>query len=166
MPWLCKRFYPGYYCHLQREVSYFSIAKLLADHGADKAKAKEGFFNYLAMYPTGNFVGESWLRLAELEFEHDQDKAIEYYLKYFDKYPRHYRIAELQQRVGLIYLQEKKYDNALNMFKLALSNIQGEDQNDKSKILSNIYKTLKEKESAQQARANRSDNITNSGHKP
>jgi len=152
--------------HLQREVSYFSIAKLLADHGADKAKAKEGFFNYLAMYPTGNFVGESWLRLAELEFEHDQDKAIEYYLKYFDKYPRHYRIAELQQRVGLIYLQEKKYDNALNMFKLALSNIQGEDQNDKSKILSNIYKTLKEKESAQQARANRSDNITNSGHKP
>jgi len=47
--------------------------------------------------------------------------------------------------VGLIYLQEKKYDNALNMFKLALSNIQGEDQNDKSKILANIYKTLRKK---------------------
>ena len=152
--------------HLQREVSYFSIAKLLADHGADKAKAKEGFFNYLAMYPTGNFVGESWLRLAELEFEHDQDKAVEYYLKYFDKYPRHYRIAELQERVGLIYLQKKKYEDALGMFKLALSNIQGDDQGAKSKILANIYKTLKEKESAQQTRANGSNNITNSGHKP
>jgi hypothetical protein len=152
--------------HLRREVAYFSIAKLLADHGADKAKAKEGFFNYLAMYPTGNFVGESWLRLAELEFEYDQDKAVEYYLKYFDKYPRHYRIAELQQRVGLIYLQRKKYDDAIGMFKLALSNIQGDEQGAKSKILANIYKTLREKESAQQARANRSDNITNSGHKP
>jgi hypothetical protein len=161
-----KAFNDHYAPHLQREVSYFSIEKLLADHGTDKAKAKEGFFNYLAMYPTGNFVGESWLRLAELEFEHDQDKAIEYYLKYFDKYPRHYRIAELQERVGLIYLQEKKYDNAINMFKLALSNIQGDDQNDKSKILANIYKTLKEKESAQQARANRSDNNANTGPKP
>ena len=152
--------------HLQREVACFSVAKLLADHGADKAKAKEGFFNYLAMYPTGNFVGESWLRLAELEFEHDQDKAIEYYLRYFDKYPRHYRIAELQERVGLIYLQKKKYDDAISMFKLALSNIQGDNQTDKSKILANIYKTLKEKELAQQTRTFRPDRNANPGQKP
>lgn len=150
---------------LQREAACFSVAKLLADHDADKARAKEGFFNYLSMYPTGSFVGESWLRLAELEFERDQDKAIEYYLKYFDKYPRHYRIAELQERVGLIYLQKKKYDNALGMFKLALSNIQGDDDH-KSKILATIYKTLKEKESTQQARVAGSDTIMNAGRKP
>ena len=164
-----KVFNDRYAPYLQREAAYFSIAKLLADHGADKSKAKEGFFNYLAMYPTGNFVGESWLRLAELEFDHDQDKAVEYYLKYFDKYPRHYRIAELQERVGLIYLQKKKYDNALNMFKLALSNIQGDDQKEKSKILANIYKTLKEKETSRQAgqaRAFRSDTKSNTGQKP
>jgi tetratricopeptide (TPR) repeat protein len=138
---------------LQKEAAGFSIAKLLADHGIDRVKAKEGFFNYLTMYPTGNFVGESWLRLAELEFEQDPDKAVEYYLKYFDKYPRHYRIAELQERVGLMYLQKKKYDEAINMFKLSLSNIQDDNQTEKSKLLANIYKTLKEKESVQQTRS-------------
>ena len=71
---------------------------------------------------------KTWLRLAELAFEHDQDKAIEYYLKYFEKYPRHYRNAELQERVGLMYLQKKKFDDALGMFKLALSNVPGDDQ--------------------------------------
>jgi Fe2+-dicitrate sensor, membrane component len=161
-----KVFNNHYAPHLEREAAYFSIAKLLEDHSADKTRAKEGFFNYLALYPTGSFVGESWLRLAELEFSHDQDKAVEYYLKYFDKYPRHYRIAELQERVGLIYLQKKKYDNALGMFKLALSNIQGDDQVNKSKILANIYKTLKEKESARQADILGADNSSNTGQKP
>jgi tetratricopeptide (TPR) repeat protein len=152
--------------HLQRDAACFSIAKLTADHGVDKAKAQEGFFNYLAMYPAGNFVGETWLRLAELAFEHDQDKAIEYYLKYFEKYPRHYRNAELQERVGLMYLQKKKFDDALGMFKLALSNIPGDDQSGKSKILANIYKTLKEKESAQQARVVGADRNASAGQKP
>jgi tetratricopeptide (TPR) repeat protein len=137
----------------------------LADHGADKTKAQEVFFNYLAMYPNGNFVGESWLRLAELEFGRDQDKAIDYYLKYFEKYPGHYRNAELQERVGLIYLQKKRYDDALGMFKSALSNIQGDDQGRKSKILANIYKTLKEKESAGQVRASGSDQNASAGQK-
>ena len=152
--------------HLQRDAACFSIAKLSADHGVDKAKAQEGFFNYLAMYPAGNFVGETWLRLAELAFENDQDKAIEYYLKYFEKYPRHYRNAELQERVGLMYLQKKKFDDALGMFKLALSNIPGDDQSGKSKILANIYKTLKEKESARQERAIGADRNAGAGQKP
>jgi TolA-binding protein len=150
---------------LLREAANFSFAKLLADHGADKTKAQEVFFNYLAMYPNGNFVGESWLRLAELEFGRDQDKAIDYYLKYFEKYPGHYRNAELQERVGLIYLQKKRYDDALGMFKSALSNIQGDDQGRKSKILANIYKTLKEKESAGQVRASGSDQNASAGQK-
>jgi TolA-binding protein len=152
--------------YLQREVACFSIAKLLADHGADKSKAKEGFFNYLALYSTGNFVGESWLRLAEIEFEQDQDKAVEYYLKYFDKFPRDYRIAEMQERVGLIYLQEKKYDNAMNMFKLALSNTRSEDQIAKSKMVAHIYTTMREKELARQASDVRSDRVANMQKKP
>jgi tetratricopeptide (TPR) repeat protein len=129
------------------------MAKLIADNTADKTGATEGFLYYLAAYPTGYFVGESWLRLAELEFEHNQDKAIEYYLKYFEKYPRHYRIAELQQRVGLIYLQKKKYDDAIAMFKLAFTNIHDDSAAEKSKISASLYKALNEKEKAQNARS-------------
>jgi len=143
----------------------FFNRKLTADHGADKAKAQEGFFNYLAMYPAGNFVGETWLRLAELAFEHDQDKAIEYYLKYFEKYPRHYRNAELQERVGLMYLQKRNRRRARHVQAGAVE-CPGDDQSGKSKILANIYKTLKEKESAQQARVAGADRNAGAGQKP
>ena len=131
---------------LKREAALFSIGKLKAEHGADKAAAREAFLNYLALYPTGNFVGESWLRLAELEFSHDQDKAIEYYLRYFEHYPRHLRISELQHRVGLIYLQKKKYGEAIAMFKLALANYQSDNTIDKGKIQTSLYRAMKEKD--------------------
>jgi TolA-binding protein len=134
---------------LRKETALFSMAKLEAEHETDKTKAKEAFLHYLALFPTGNFVGESWLRLAELEFENDQNKSIEYYQRYFEKYPRHSRISELQYRVGLIYLQRKKYDDAISMFKLSLANYQGSDTNEKEKIKTSLYKALKEKNESQ-----------------
>ncbi len=150
---LYQKVFDNYYApRLRKEAAYFSIAKLLADHEPDKTKAKEGFFNYLTAYPSGNFVGESWLRLAELEFQQNQGKAIEYYLRYFEKYPRHYRISELQNRVGLIYLQQKKYNEAMNMFKLALANLRPDNAVEKDKIYANFYKALNEKEGVQNNR--------------
>jgi TolA-binding protein len=146
---------------IKKETALFMMAKLIADNTADKTGATEGFLYYLAAYPTGYFVGESWLRLAELEFEHNQDKAIEYYLKYFEKYPRHYRIAELQQRVGLIYLQKKKYDDAIAMFKLAFTNIHDDSAAEKSKISASLYKALNEKEKTQNARSTESAQLQN-----
>lgn len=135
--------------HLQREAALFSIGKLEAERGENKTAANEAFLNYLALYPSGNFVGESWLRLAELEFGSNQDKAIEYYLRYFEHYPRHSRISELQHRVGLIYLQKKKYDEAIAMFKLSLANYQNDNSIDKGKIQTSLYKALKEKDDSQ-----------------
>jgi TolA-binding protein len=129
---------------LRKEAALFSMAKLYAEHGPDKHRAREGFLNYLALYPTGNFVGESWLRLAELEFEHDQNKSIEYYERYFEKYPRHSRISELQYRVGLIFLQKKRYDEAISMLKRSLANYQNGDAIDTEKIKTALYKAFKE----------------------
>jgi tetratricopeptide (TPR) repeat protein len=134
---------------LKKEAALFSMAKLEAEHAADKTGAREAFLHYLALYPTGNFVGESWLRLAELEFERDQNKSIEYYQRYFEKYPRHSRISELQYRVGLIYLQKKKYDEAISIFKLSLANYQGSDAIEKEKIQTSLYKAFKEKNESQ-----------------
>jgi tetratricopeptide (TPR) repeat protein len=130
---------------LKKEAALFSVAKLEAEHGRDTKSAREAFLHYLALYPTGNFVGESWLRLAELEFEHNQNKAIDYYQRYFERFPRHSRISELQYRVGLIYLQNKKYDEAISMFKLSLANYQGSDAIEKDKIKTSLVKALKEK---------------------
>jgi tetratricopeptide (TPR) repeat protein len=134
---------------VKREAALFSIGKLEAEHESNKTEAKETFLNYLALYPSGNFVGESWLRLAELEFSHDQDKSIEYYLRYFEHYPRHARISELQHRVGLVYLQKKKYDEAIAMLKLSLANYQNDNTLDKGKIQSSLYKAIREKDDSQ-----------------
>jgi TolA-binding protein len=134
---------------LKKEAALFSMAKLEAEHAADKKNGKEMFLHYLALYPTGNFVGESLLRLAELEFEHDQNKSIEYYRRYFEKYPRNSRISELQYRVGLIYLQKKKFDEAISMFKLSLANFQGNDAVEKEKIKTTLFKAFKEKNESQ-----------------
>jgi tetratricopeptide (TPR) repeat protein len=134
---------------LQREAALFSIGKMKAEHEPVKTEAKEAFLNYLALYPTGNFVGESWLRLAELEFGNNQDKAIEYYQRYFEHFPGHSRVSELQHRVGLIYLQKKKYDEAIAMFKLSLANYQMDNIIDKGKIQSSLYRALKEKDDSQ-----------------
>ena len=108
---------------MRMEAAQFSIARLRADHEEEKSRAKEDFLRYLALYPDGAFAGESWMRLAELEVGRNPDKAIDYYLRCIAKFPRHHRLAELQHRLGLIYLQNRRYDEAVAMFSQSLGNV-------------------------------------------
>jgi TolA-binding protein len=127
---------------LRREDALFSIAKLRAEHSGDRETAKEAFLTYLAMFPAGSFAGESWLRLAEIEFGTNPDNAIKYYLKYFEKFPRHPRIAELQHRVGVIYLQRKQYHKAIGMFEQALANLRSSSGDEQRLIAENLHRAL------------------------
>lgn len=108
---------------LLKETALFAAGRLRLEQAADTNAARESFLRYLTLYPSGTFTRESLLRLAEIEFAVDVDKAIDYYLRYFEKYPMHHRVPELQYRVGLIYLQRKRYDDAAYMLEQALSNL-------------------------------------------
>ncbi|MBN1758828.1 MAG: FecR domain-containing protein [Chitinispirillaceae bacterium] len=136
---------------LRREDALFSIAKLQAEHSGDAETAKEAFLTYLALFPAGSFAGESWLRLAEIEFGTNPDNAIKYYLKYFEKFPRHPRIAELQHRVGVIYLQRKQYHKAIEMFEQALANLKTIEGNEQHMIAENLHRALLAEGKAQRA---------------
>jgi tetratricopeptide (TPR) repeat protein len=127
---------------LRREDALFSIAKLQADHGGNAEVAKESFLTYLALFPSGSFAGESWLRLAELEFRKNPEHAIQYYLKFFEMFPRYPRIAELQDRVGVIYLQQKHYEKAIGMFEQALADITNSDGNERRGIAAHLHAAL------------------------
>ncbi|MBN1307167.1 MAG: PEGA domain-containing protein [Chitinispirillaceae bacterium] len=127
---------------LRREDALFSVAKLQAEHISDAEVAKESFLTYLALFPSGTFAGESWLRLAELEFRKNPEKAIQYYLKFFEKFPRHPRIAELQDRVGIIYLQQKRYEKAISMFELALADLTAVNGGRRKDIAAHLYRAL------------------------
>jgi len=105
---------------LRREDVLFSIGKLQTDNLHEAEAAKKSFLTYVALFPEGSFAGECWLRLAELEFQKNQESAIHYYLKFFSQFPRHPRTAELKDRVGVIYLQQKQFDKAITMFDQAL----------------------------------------------
>jgi hypothetical protein len=130
---------------LRKEDALFSIGKLKAENLADGSDARQVFLTYLALYPEGLFAGETWLRLAELEFKKKPDNAVQYYQKYFDMFPRHPRVAELQNRVGVILLQQRKYDEAITMFKQALSNQVNPDRAEQRNITSNLFKALEAK---------------------
>lgn len=130
---------------LRKEDALFSIAKLHAENNENKSEARNVFMTYLAMYPNGSFAGETWLRLAELEFKANPDNAIQYYLKYFEMFPRHPRISELQNRVGVIYLQQKKYDDAISMFRQALASMISQSKSERANITSNLYRALEAK---------------------
>ncbi len=127
---------------LRKEAALFSVAKLRADNSAAPAQAHGDFLRYLALYPSGAFAGECWLRLAELEFRTNPDKALEYYLKYFEKYPRHHRISELQHRVGLIYLQQGKIDQAVSMLRESLANLSRTSGDEREKIRVSLDKAM------------------------
>jgi tetratricopeptide (TPR) repeat protein len=127
---------------LRREDALFSIGKLKADHDPELNNARQVFLTYLALYPGGSFSGECWLRLADIEFKHNPENAIQYYLKYFEMFPRHPRISELQNRVGAIYLQQKRYDEAITIFKQALSNISSNRDRERSNIENNLAKAI------------------------
>lgn len=130
---------------LRKEDALFSIAKLHADNNENKAEARNVFMTYLAMYPNGSFAGETWLRLAELEFKTNPDNAVQYYLKYFEMFPRHPRLSELQNRVGVIYLQQKKYDSAISMFRQALASMISQSKSERENITSNLFRALEAK---------------------
>ncbi|MDQ3001850.1 MAG: PEGA domain-containing protein [Fibrobacterota bacterium] len=127
---------------LRKEAALFSIARLRADHEKEKSQAMEDFLRYLALYPDGAFSGESWLRLAELEVGRNQNKAIEYYLRAIEKLPRHPRLSEMQHRVGLLYLQNKRYDQAVALFRQSLGNILYANEAEKKKIYQSLYRAL------------------------
>jgi hypothetical protein len=122
-----------------RQTALFAIGKLQAERKKSVREAKETFLRYLALYPSGAFTREALLRLAEIEFERDRIKAIEYYLKYFEKYPNHYRVPELQYRVGLIYAQEKQHDAAIYMFKQSLANMIHDRPDMRKRIYSSLH---------------------------
>ncbi len=138
---------------LRREDALFSVGKLKAEHEKNDISAKEVFLTYLALYPSGSFAGESWLRLAELEFRTNPENAIQYYLKYFEMFPRHPRIPELQNRVGVIYLQQKRYDDAIAMFRQALSSQMTSGNDERKNVILNLHKALQEKGDIQTAQS-------------
>jgi TolA-binding protein len=127
---------------LRKEAALFSIARLRADYEKEKSQAKEDFLRYLALYPDGAFSGESWLRLAELEVGRNQNKAVQYYLRAIEKMPRHPRLSEMQHRVGLLYLQDKRYDEAVASFRQSLGNILYANEAEKKKIYQSLYRAL------------------------
>jgi hypothetical protein len=137
---------------LRKEAALFSIARLRAENEREKSQAKEDFLRYLALYPDGAFSGESWLRLAELEVGRDQNKAIGYYLRAIEKLPRHPRLSEIQHRVGLLYLQNKRYDEAVSMFRQSLGNVLYANEAEKKKIYQSLYRALVAKGDLETAR--------------
>jgi len=127
---------------LRREDALFTVAGIHADHLHDAETAKQTFLTYLALFPSGTFAGECWLRLAELEFNTNPEHAIHYYLKFFDMFPHHPRTAELQDRVGVIYMQRKQYKEAVDMFEKALSNLVSVNADDRRSIAAHLHRAL------------------------
>lgn len=129
---------------LRKEDALFSIGKIRAEHDKEPSEGKQVFLKYLALFPDGSFSGECWLRLAELEFRANPDNAIQYYTRFFEMFPMHPRLAELKNRVGVIYLQRKRYRDAISMFRSALSNCGISQDDEKLRITGNLQKALEE----------------------
>jgi len=130
---------------LIREDALFSIGRLKVDNVHNPTEASQVFLTYLALFPQGSFAGESWLRLAELEFSISPENATRYYEKFFQLYPQHPRIVELKNRVGVIYLQQKRYDKAIALFKEALESPVFSGKKERALISENLERALKQK---------------------
>ncbi|HEX2959053.1 MAG TPA: PEGA domain-containing protein [Chitinispirillaceae bacterium] len=129
---------------LRKEDALFSIGKIRAEHEKEPTEGKQVFLKYLALFPNGSFSGECWLRLAELEFRSNPDNAIQYYTRFFEMFPMHPRLAELKNRVGVIYLQRKRYRDAISIFRSAVSNCGPSQNSERLQITSNLQKALEE----------------------
>lgn len=139
---------------LSREDALFSIGRLKADNVYNPAEASQVFLTYLALYPGGSFAGESWLRLAELEFRKKPENSTQYYENFFKMFPQHPRIVELKNRVGAIYLQQKRYDEAIDMFKQALNTNVSLREQERKVISANLDRALQEKMQSSKALVN------------
>lgn len=136
---------------LRKEDALFSIGKIRAERDNEPFEAKQVFLRHLALFPDGSFSGECWLRLAELELRSNPDNAIQYYNRFFEMFPMHPRIAELKNRVGVIYLQRKRYRDAIAMFRNALQNLGASRQAERSQITANLQKAYEESGDADSA---------------
>jgi tetratricopeptide (TPR) repeat protein len=68
-----------------------------------------------------------------------------------EKMPHHPRLSEIQHRVGLLYLQNKRYDEAVAMFRQSLGNILYANEAEKRKIYQSLYRALTAKGDAKAA---------------
>jgi FecR protein len=103
-----------------REIALFSIGRLLADHGAEAADIRGTFNDYLKEFPGGSFAGESYLRLADLEYKTDPGRSLVWYEKYLKEFPSTQNTAAAEYKAGLILLQQNKRDRAVAMLSSAL----------------------------------------------
>lgn len=140
---------------LIREDALFSIGRLKADYVHNPAEASQVFLTYLALFPQGSFAGESWLRLAELEFRSRPENATRYYEKFFQLFPQHPRIVELKNRVGVIYLQQKRFDEAIGLFREALNSPAISGEKEKALVSENLKRALQQKATASKNLVNR-----------
>jgi hypothetical protein len=104
----------------EREIALFSIARLRADHVASPELVRSSFDTYLKEFPHGSFAGESYLRLADLEYGTDPKRALVWYETYLDEFPSTQNTATAEYKAGLIYLQQKNRDRAVTMLSSAL----------------------------------------------
>lgn len=140
---------------LIREDALFSIGRLKVDNVHNPSEASQVFLTYLALFPQGSFAGESWLRLAELEFSVRPENATRYYEKFFQLFPQHPRIVELKNRVGVIYLQQKRYDEAIALFREALESPVFSGKKERAQISENLERALKQKAASDNNMVNR-----------
>lgn len=104
-----------------REIALFSIARLLADHDAPVSDVRAAFNAYLKNFPSGSFAGESYLRLADLEYKTDPGRALGWYEKYLKEIPLTQNTVAAEYKAGLILLQQNKRDRATALLSSALN---------------------------------------------
>lgn len=103
-----------------REIALFSIGRLLSDNDASAAEVRFAFNEYLKIFPHGTFAGESYLRLADLEFKTDPGRALVWYEKYLQEFPATQNTAAAEYKAGLILLQQNKRERAVAILSSAL----------------------------------------------
>jgi tetratricopeptide (TPR) repeat protein len=104
----------------EREIALFSIARLRADHDTSAAAVRNAFDAYLKAFPGGSFTGESYLRLADLEYRNNPNQSLSWYEKYLDEFPSTQNTAAAEYKAGLIYLQRKNHSKAVDLLSSAL----------------------------------------------
>lgn len=104
-----------------REISLFSIARLHADNNTGAAETRGAFESYLKRFPSGNFTGESYMRLAELEFKNNPRQSLSWYLRYIREFPAAQNTAGAEYKAGIISLQIGERKKAVEMLSSALA---------------------------------------------
>jgi len=112
-----------------REIALFSIGRLLAGRDTSSAVVRAAFNAYLKEFPNGSFTGESYLRLADMEYKVNPDQALAWYEKYVQEFPSTQNTAAAEYKAGLIYLEQHNHEKAVVMLSNALSHAKNYPQN-------------------------------------